>query len=94
MELCVEIAPKWRPIGIQLGVPDYALNTIQANNRGDPHMVQNCLSRVFVWWLKNERNVTPEKLAKALRTVGESGLEVQIRQKFGKYYNYIEVLII
>ena len=85
MELCAKIAPKWRSIGVQLGVPHHELDIIQANNRGDPHMVQNCLSRVFDWWLKNEQNVTAEKLAQAVHTLGERDLEVQIKQRFGKY---------
>ena len=84
MELCTKIASKWREIGLQLGVSHDDLDTIQANNRGDPHMVQNCLSCVFDWWLKNKQDVTPETLAQALCTVDEHDLEVQIRQKFGK----------
>ena len=85
MELCAKIATKWRSIGVQLGTPHHELDIIQANNRGDPHMVQNCLSRVFDWWLKNEQSVTPEKLAQAVYAIDERDLEVQIRQKFGKY---------
>ena len=84
MELCANVAPKWKSIGIQFGVPHHELDTIQANNYGHPHMVQNCLSRVFDWWLKNEQNVTPERLAQALCTIDEHDLEVQIKQKFGK----------
>ena len=85
MELCAKIAPKWRSIGIQLGVPGHELDTIQANNRGDPHMVQNCLSLVFNWWLKNKDDVTPERLAQAVHIVGEHKVEVEIKKKFSKY---------
>ena len=81
MELCAKIASKWRSICIQLGVPDHELDSIQANNRGDPHMVRNCLSRMFNWWLKNERDVTPGKLAQAIHIVGEHELEVGIKKK-------------
>ena len=85
MELCSKIAGKWRSIGIQLGVPDHELDVIQANNRGDPHMVQNCLSRVFNWWLKNKQDITPEKLAQAIHTVDEHKLEVEVKKTFCKY---------
>jgi hypothetical protein len=85
MRLCVKIVVQWRSIGVQLGVPGHELNNIQANNRGDPHMVQNCLSCVFDWWLKNERDITPEKLAQAIHIVGEHEVEAEIKQKFGKY---------
>ena len=85
MELCVKVASKWREIGIQLGIPNHDLDTIQANNQGDPHMVQNCLSRVFDWWLKNEQDITPEKFAQAVHVVGEHEVEMEIKQKFGKY---------
>ena len=84
-----KIAAKWRSIGIQLGVPDHELDTIQANHRADPHMVQNCLSRIFNWWLKNERDITPEKLAQAIHTVDEHKIEVEIKQKFRKYTPFI-----
>ena len=89
MELCAKIAAKWRSIGIQLGVPDHELDTIQANSRGDPHMVQNCLSHMFNWWLKNEQDVTPEKLAQAIHTVDEHRIEVEIKQRFGKCTPFI-----
>jgi hypothetical protein len=86
MELCGKIASRWRSIGVQLGVPGHELDTIQVNNRGDPQMVQNCLSCVFDWWLKNEQDtdITPEKLAQAIHKVGEHEVEVKIKQKFGK----------
>ena len=83
MELCAKIAPKWREIGIQLGVPSHELDTIQTNNRGDPNMAKNCLSYMFDWWLKNDQDITPEKLAKAIHTVDEHWIEVNIKKKFG-----------
>ena len=98
MELCSKIADKWRSIGIQLRVPDHELDIIQANNRGDPHMVQNCLSCMFNWWLKNTQDVTSEKFAQAIHNVDEHGLEVDIKRRFGRYtlrfgcmYNFIHV---
>ena len=87
MKLCGKIASQWRNIGIQLGVPDHELNNIQANCRGDPHMVQNCLGRVFNWCLTRDTDtrVTPEKLAQAIHMVGEHKVEVEIKRTFGKY---------
>jgi hypothetical protein len=87
MELCGKISSQWRSIGVQLGVPYHELDTIQANN---PHMVQNCLSRVFNWWLKNKQDTTPEKLAQAIRIVGEHEVEVEIKWKFGKWLYILE----
>ena len=52
-------------------------------------MVQNSLSRVFDWWLKNEQDVTPEKLAQAIHIVGEHDVEVEIKQEFSKYVPFI-----
>ena len=85
VKLCGKIASQWRNIGIQLGVPGHELDNIQENCRGGPHMVQNCLSSVFDWWLKNEQDITPEKLAQAIHIVGEHEVEREIKQKFGKY---------
>ena len=86
MRLCGTIAAKWKSIGVQLGIPSHELDTIQANNRGDPQMVQNCLSDVFSWWLKTiDEQDMPQKLAEAIHIVGEHKVEVKIKQKFGKY---------
>lgn len=92
MELCGKIAAQWRSIGVQLGVPGHELDTIQANNRGDPHMIQNCISYVFDWWLKNDQDVRPEKLAQAIHIIGEHKIEVEIKQKFGKYM-YVPLIL-
>ena len=94
MELCAKIAAKWRSIGIQLGVPNHELDNIQANNRGDPQMVQNCLSCVFSWLLKNEQDVAPGKVAQALHIVGEHEVEVEIKQKFSKYALFTDIMYI
>ena len=91
MKLCSKIASQWKNIGVQLGVPGHELDNIQANCRGDPHMVQNCLSRVFNWCLtrnKQDIDITPEKLAQAIHIVGEHEVEGEIKQKFGKYVPY------
>jgi hypothetical protein len=87
MKLCGKIASQWRSIGVQLGVPGHELDNIQANCCGDPHMVQNCLTRVFQWWLtrnKQDTDITPERLAQAIHIVGEHEVEVEIKRKFGK----------
>ena len=88
MKLCTKTASLWKSIGVQLGVPGHKLDTIQANHSGHPHMVQNCLSSVFDWWLKNEQDITPEKLAQAIHIVGEYEVEREIKQKFGEYVPY------
>ena len=74
-------------------MPNHELDSIQANNRGDPYMVQNCLSCVFDWWLKNEQNVTPEKLAQAVHIVGEHKVEVEIKKKFRNYMHHSFILL-
>ena len=94
VELCAKVAAKWKSIGIQLGVPHYELSSIQGNNRGDSQMIRNCLIDMFHWWLNNGQDVTPKKLAQAIHIVGEHGLEVKIKEKFGEYkpcipHNYV-----
>ena len=87
VKLCGKIASQWRNIGVQLGATGHELDNIQANCR-DPHMVENCLSRVFTWWLtRNQRDtdITPGKLAQAIHIVGEHEVEVEIKRTFGKY---------
>ena len=84
IELCTMVATKWRCIGIFLGVPHHELDSIQANNCGQPCMIQNCLSAMFNWWLDNGQDVSPKTLAQAIHIVGEHGLEVKIKEKFGK----------
>jgi hypothetical protein len=85
MKLCGKIASQWRSIGVQLGVPGHELDNIQANCHGHPHMVDNCLSRIFHWWLTRDTDITLERLAQAIHIVGEHEVEIEIKRKFGKY---------
>lgn len=79
-----QLVPKWKHIGVQLGVPVFELDTIQQNNRGGVNEVWDCLRDMFVWWLQNGENVTVRKLIKAVHDVCEHQVEVEINQEFGK----------
>ena len=87
-----KLVPKWKRIGVQLGVPVFELETIQQNNRGGVGEVWDCLRDTFIWWLQNGENVTVRKLIKAVHDVCEHQVEVEINQKFGKYLDTVFVL--
>ena len=78
------LPPKWKTIGVHLGIPVGRLDTIQQNNRGGVDACVECLRDMFVWWLRNGEDVTARKLAKAIHEVGEHGMEVKINKKFRK----------
>ena len=78
------MAANWKSVGDHLSVPAHELDIIQENNRGGKDVCQACLRGMFEWWLNNGDNVTPEKLAEAVRAVGEHHLVDRINMKFGE----------
>ena len=78
-----ELAPKWKAVGDQLGVPVSELDAIHENNRGSLDMCGSCLRAMFLWWLRNG-DATARKLARAVHEVGERSAEEKISREFGK----------
>ena len=78
-----ELAPKWKAVGDQLGVPVSELDAIQENHRGSLDMCGSCLRAMFLWWLRNG-DATSRKLARAVHEVGERSAEEKICREFGK----------
>ena len=65
MNLCGSRIPQeWKAIGIQLGIPQCELNTIDANVR----TVGAAISDMFARWQEMDTDPTWRKLLKALRT--------------------------
>ena len=75
------LAAKWETIGIHLGVPVSQLAVIQRDN----HDCVTRLSGMFVWWLRNGKEVTAEKLAETVHKVNQHKAEVEIKRKYGKW---------
>ena len=75
---------KWKEIGDHLGVPVDKLEAIQENNSEHVDRTQNCLRDMFIWWLRNKRETTAEKLIEAVHAVGKHNAEEEIMQKYGK----------
>ena len=74
------LAAKWKTIGVHLGVPPDRLDVIQRDYR---HMCDDCLREMFLWWLRNGKDITAKKLAKAVHEVGNHQAEIEINRKFG-----------
>ena len=62
-------------------MPVSQLDVIHQNN----HDCVTRLSDMFVWWLRNGKEVTAEKLAKVVRKVGEHQTAKEIEQNYGKW---------
>ena len=66
----LEVAVKWRDIGLELGLSDPQLERIRANNRDD---VTDCLTAMLRDWLNRSYNTTRhgepswERLSEAVR---------------------------
>ena len=68
----------WQGVGLQLGIEDYELQTIQLNyqKHGDQKR------ELFRVWLRTCPNPNYHDLNKALETVGERKVAEQIRDKY------------
>ena len=75
------VAAEWQQLGMQLGVPIYTLDEIQANHEHSPNFAKKCLSHMFTWWLNNGHDVTYERLERGLRDIGETRLATQFREQ-------------
>ena len=90
----IELATKWDKLGDHLGVPAHQLDAIDMNNSGRRDKVQTCLRDMFIWWLRNGKEKTVEKLIKAVHAVGGHGdIERKIKQKYGKWKTGIILVI-
>lgn len=74
------ISAKWYPFGIQLGIPDYALDEIKANNPGD---VRSCCREALKYWLTKNYDASWEKVLQALQSesISERTLAEDIEKK-------------
>ena len=79
------MAAKWRVLGLKLEVPHHQLDIFQANHQRSPNHVQDCLTSMFDWWLKNDNDPTYEKLAQAIAAIGERQLAKTLCEKYGKW---------
>ena len=75
---------KWKEAGDHLGVPVDQLEVIQQNNRGGVDVSQDCLRDMFIWWLRNGKETTVQKLIEAAHAVSKHDIEKEIKQKYGK----------
>ena len=75
------VSPKWSDIGLQLHVPAFQLNIIEADTTG----VTRRLRAMLEYWMKNAADPLPswEGLVDALKTpaVGESRLAKELEER-------------
>ena len=81
------MAITWYEVGDHLGIPVDELDAIQENNSGRRDRVQNCLRDMFIWWLRNGKEKTAERLIKAVHAVGkhDHAAEKEIKQEYRKW---------
>ena len=70
----------WYRLGIQLGVTEDDLDTIEQNY---PRDAKICRLKMFGSWLGSDTSATYAKLIKALVEVGKPSLAEKLRRKYG-----------
>ena len=79
-ELYNNVASKWNPIGVFLGIPDGELNMIAEREHGDP---QACLMAILrVWLLRPQPPASWPEIANAVNFTGRPDIAQQIRQTY------------
>ena len=68
---CLPVSAKWYRLGLQLGVREDHLDTIEKNYPRDNDM---CKIKMFGKWLRGDTSATYEKLVRALATIGMRNL--------------------
>lgn len=70
---------EWYQLGVQLGLAEHILKTIELNH---PKDAQCCKTEVLGWWLRNTREISWEKLVVALEAMGGyNNLAQKLRMK-------------
>ena len=68
---------EWYELGLQLDLPDYILDKIEANPDFNSHMRQ-----MLHDWLQRDPEASWEKLAAALDTIGKNVVADNVRRRF------------
>ena len=71
----------WFQAGIQLGVKEYELKTIEQNYPKDS---KRCKDEMFIAWLNSDPSASYEKLAKALFAIGKKSIAESICSAHGE----------
>ena len=66
-------------LGINLGLEDHVLSTIEQNYRGDN---ERCKHKMLSHWLRNVKLPTWKAVADALRLMGENKIALKIQGKY------------
>ena len=66
----------WYRLGLQLGVPDYQLNSIEKNY---PRDNIRCKSEMLSYWFNNAEESSWVVIANALEKIGHRNLAIEIR---------------
>ena len=70
---------RWYKLGLALGVDDSRLDYIKQDTRGDS---ETGLTLMFREWLHSSEQPSWDNVIQALKTVGETKLAAELRQKF------------
>ena len=79
--VCLEVAPEWYPLGLQLGLTEDALNTIEKDNGHDS---STCKRKIFSKWLSSSKDASYTGLVDALVAIDKKDVAENVSQKFCK----------
>ena len=63
---------RWYRLGLELDIDNHTMQVIEADTKGEHHMTERALTRVFQEWLKTKENPSWSDIDRALRVMGEN----------------------
>lgn len=99
-DVAATIPAKWRTVGIQLGLPQGTLDSIQDENAGKPQANLHSFENVFNMWKiqPDKMPVTWKTIVDALKapSVGENNLADKLEAKYvyaGALFTFVNVAL-
>ena len=83
--MLLKVSTQWFDIGLQLGLEESELNTIEYNN---PRDLKACVRNMFSQWLRSTKEPSYQVVLEALIAAGDESAAQELCHKFGKFYTW------
>ena len=78
----LKVSTQWFDIGLQLGLEESELMTIEYNN---PRDLKACVRNMFSHWLRSTKDPSYQVVLEALIAAGDENAAQELCHKFGKF---------
>ena len=79
----LKVAPEWYTLGLQLGLTEYMLDTIETDDGRNSTI---CMRKMFSKWLSTNNDACYTDLVDALITIDKKDVAEKVSQQFCKLY--------